>query len=82
MNYQILKIKLAQIIECVDYYTGEPSINILLRNGRDALYHDDIDLIKFTIKELIEWYKNNINNIVSKHMPNKRKIKAPLKRLI
>ena len=86
MNYQILKIKLAQIIECVDYYTGEPSINILLRNGRDALYYDDIDLIKFTIEELIEWYKNNINNIVSnQYVDNKdvhRKNKEVLNELL
>ena len=63
MNYQILKIKLAQIIECVDYYTGEPSINTLLKNGKDALFHDDIEVIKFTIKELIEWYSIHLNKI-------------------
>lgn len=65
MNYQILKIKLAQIIECVDYYTGEPSINILIKKGKDALYYDEIDVIKYTITELIEWYDNNIVKICS-----------------
>ena len=65
MNYQILKIRLAQVIECVDYYTGEPSINILIKNGKDALFYDDIEVIKYTIKELIEWYNNNLSKICS-----------------
>lgn len=74
MNYQILKIKLAQIIECVDYYTGEPSINVLIKNGRDALYYDDVDLIKYTITELIEWYKNNMSKICANEYVNNKDV--------
>ena len=72
MNYQILKIKLAQIIECVNYYTSEPSIYVLIKNAKDALFHDDIDVIKYTITELIEWYKINLGNIcLNEYVANK-----------
>ena len=64
MEYQILKIKLLQIIECVDHYTSEASINVLLRNGKEALEKDNICIIKYTIEELIKWYDKNIGYIL------------------
>lgn len=63
MNYQILKIKLYQIIECIKYYTDEPSVKILIKECDDALFHDDVDIITYTIKELLDWYNLNINKI-------------------
>lgn len=63
MSYQILKIKLSQIIECVDGYSSEPSINVLLKEGKKALENDDINILDYVIKELIIWYQNNIQNI-------------------
>ena len=64
MNYQILKIELSQIIECIDYYTSEPSINVLLKEGKKALEQDNIIIINHVIKELIIWYQDNMGNIV------------------
>ena len=63
MNYQILKIKLSQIIECIDHYTSEPSINVLLVEGKTALENDDINVLNYVIKELMFWYQNNIQKI-------------------
>lgn len=63
MDYQILKIKLEQIIECIDYYTSEPSTMILLKKGKEALGCNDIEVINFVVKELIQWYQNNLENI-------------------
>lgn len=63
MDYQILKIKLEQIIECIDYYTGEPSAMILLKKGKEALEYNDIEVINFVIRELILWYQKNLDEI-------------------
>lgn len=63
MNYQILKIKLFQIIECITQYTSEPSVNVLLTEGRNALKNDDINVLSYVIKELIFWYQDNIQKI-------------------
>lgn len=37
MNYQILKIKLNQIIKCIEKYTSEPSISVLITEGKKHL---------------------------------------------
>lgn len=72
MNYEIYKIKMYQIIECIDCYTSEPSMNILINQMKKALEENDIEIIKFINDEFIIWYKNNINNImVNEYVTNK-----------
>ena len=44
MNYQILKIKLNQIIKCIEKYTSEPSISVLITEGKKALENDDEEI--------------------------------------
>lgn len=63
MNYQILKIKLKQIIKCIEKYTSEPSISVLLTEGKKALENDDEETLKYVITELNSWYHNNIQKI-------------------
>lgn len=63
MDYQILKIKLEQIMECIDYYTSEPSAIILLKKGKEALECNNLEVINFVVKELILWYQDNMRNI-------------------
>lgn len=63
MNYQILKIKLNQIIKCIEEYTSEPSITVLLTEAKKALENDDLNVLNYVIKELVFWYQNNIQNI-------------------
>ena len=63
MDYQILKIKLEQIIECIDYYTSEPSTMKKKKKGKEALGCNDIEVINYVVKELIQWYQNNLENI-------------------
>ena len=63
MNYQILKIRLSQIIECIDRYTSEPSIMVLLKESKKALTENNLDILEYIIKELILWYQNNITDI-------------------
>lgn len=63
MNYQILKIRLNQIIKCIEEYTQEPSITVLLSEGKNALENDDLNILEYVIKELVFWYQNNIEKI-------------------
>lgn len=63
MNYQILKIRLSQIMECINDYTSEASIRILLEEGTKALRDDNIEVLKYVINELILWYSQNIIKI-------------------
>lgn len=63
MNYQILKIRLSQIMECISDYTSEASIRILLEEGKKALRDDNIEVLKYVINEFILWYSQNIIKI-------------------
>lgn len=63
MNYQVLKIKLNQIIKCIEDYTSEPSISVLITEGKKALKNDDDKVLKYVIGELVSWYQNNIQKI-------------------
>lgn len=82
MNYQILKIKLSQIIECIDYYTSEPSINILINEVRNAIAHDKQDVILYLIKELMIWYQDNMQYIMKNEFVTNKEVHLKNSRIL
>lgn len=74
MNYQILKIKLNQIIKCIEKYTSEPSISVLITEGKKALENDDEETLKYVITELNSWYHNNIQKICNNEFVSNKEV--------
>lgn len=74
MNYQILKIKLNQIIKCIEKYTSEPSISVLITEGKKALENDDKETLKYVITELNSWYHNNIQKICNNEFVSNKEV--------
>lgn len=71
-NIEIVKIKLAGIIGCIDKYTSEPTITNILSALSKAISENNYEIILFSCKEIEKWYQKNINNILSnKYVFNK-----------
>lgn len=71
-NFEIIRIKLTGIIECIKEYTSEPTISNIIDSLSSALLNREFDVILFLCKEIKEWYQNNIRKILeNEYVDNK-----------
>lgn len=62
-SLEIIKIRIKGILDCIDYYTSEPSIMNILNQCEKALNDNNLEILLFSCKEISKWYDKNINEI-------------------
>lgn len=63
--YETLKLEFANFESAIRSYTGEASITNYMLKLEDALKTDDIEVIKYCLPAICEWYDTHINEIAS-----------------
>ncbi len=64
-NIEIIKVKLRGIIDCINKYTHEATIQVVLEALSKAMEENDYEMILFLCQEIDKWYSKNINKIES-----------------
>lgn len=73
-NFDVSKIQLLSIIDCINEYTDDPAIIIPCRSLKEELEEGTMtpDVLKFCTNTMYEWYQDNLNDIAtSKYVSNK-----------
>lgn len=64
-NYEITKIQLQRIKECVEEYTSDPAITTVLSSLSTALDEMNYDIILFACKQIDRWYQEKLGKILA-----------------
>lgn len=62
-SFQIMKSQLEGIRGCINNYTSQPLIVSICNTQKEALEMFDQETLLYTCKEMLEWYKDNIDSI-------------------
>lgn len=80
--YQILKIEIAGIKDVILQYTSQGNINNFLIQMEKALKNDDLEVVRYCLNAINEWYIHNIGNICSNDLVYDKNVHFRNKKLL